>query len=147
MDCREVTDLLLLGLSKAFDSWDHSVLLRKLSNVGISKTALVWFKSYLTGRSQSVRIASVLSDECEITRGVPQRSTIGPVLLNKRFAWCTKGVQFGVVCGWLKNIFSIFYQGCRVGSYETRRRHAKNYRLLLSKQFVGESRKKLRCSY
>jgi hypothetical protein len=58
------------SLSKAFDSLDHSILLRKLSNFGISKPALFWFKIYLTGRSQSIRIASVLSDECEITRGV-----------------------------------------------------------------------------
>ena len=75
-----MTALLLLDLSKAFDSLDHSILLRKLSNIGISKPALFWFKSYLTGRSQSVRIASVLSDECEITRGVPQGSILGPVL-------------------------------------------------------------------
>jgi hypothetical protein len=58
------------SLSEAFNSLDHSILLRKLSNIGSSKPALLWFKIYLTGRSQSVRIASVLSDECEITRGV-----------------------------------------------------------------------------
>ena len=39
-----------------------------------------WFKSYLTGRSQSVRINSILSDPLPITHGVPQGAILSPLL-------------------------------------------------------------------
>ena len=54
MDRKQVTALVLLDLSKAFDSIDHMSLLRKLRAMGTSKEAIEWFRSYLTGRKQSV---------------------------------------------------------------------------------------------
>ncbi|CAB3997530.1 RNA-directed DNA polymerase from transposon BS, partial [Paramuricea clavata] len=58
MDGKWVTALILIDLSKAFDSVNHTFLLTKLSNVGASPSVVKWFESYLTGRTQSVRIGS-----------------------------------------------------------------------------------------
>ena len=83
MDRKEVAALVLIDLSKAFDSIDHSILLVKLQTIGVSKSVLAWFKSYLSGRSQIVRIGSTLSETCIITRaGVPQGSILGQALFN-----------------------------------------------------------------
>ncbi len=56
MDDKEVVAVILLDLSKAFDSIDHALLLKKLQVLGVSNDALCWFQSYLTGRQQVVRI-------------------------------------------------------------------------------------------
>ncbi len=51
--------LVLLDLSTAFDTINHNILLNRLENfVGISGSALAWFKSYLSDRHQFVAVVS-----------------------------------------------------------------------------------------
>ncbi len=82
MDSKELTVIVLLDFSKTFDSIDHFKLLVKLQTLGLSHSALEWFRSYLTDRKQQVRIGSVLSELGNITHGVPQGSILGPALFN-----------------------------------------------------------------
>ena len=72
MDKKEISALVLLDFSKAFDSICREKLLQKLSAVGASPAVVQWFRSYLSARTQSVRIDSVLSDPLPITHGVSQ---------------------------------------------------------------------------
>ena len=80
IDNKNLTALILLDLSKAFDSASHSILLHKLSCIGASPEAVKWFQDYLTGRSQYVRIGSTKSLARPITHGVPQGAILSPLL-------------------------------------------------------------------
>ena len=81
VDRGEAACLVLLDLSAAFDTIDHEILLRSMKfNLGVEGTALEWFRSYLTGRRQSVVIDSVSSTPSSLTYGVPQGSVLGPLL-------------------------------------------------------------------
>ena len=71
---------IFLDFSKAFDTVDHSILIRKLSNYGIRGIANDWFASYLNNRRQHVSIGNVKSDNLVITHGVPQGSVLGSLL-------------------------------------------------------------------
>ena len=82
MDRKQVTALMLLDLSKAFDSIDHISLSKKLSAMGTSKEAIEWFRSSLTGRKQSVRIGCETSEPRLDSYGVQQGSILGPALFN-----------------------------------------------------------------
>ena len=83
-DEKKSTVVLLLDLSAAFDTVDHQKLLSILYNeIGIcGMNVLKWFKSYLTGRCQKVKIAGCESIEIIIRFGVPQGSVLGPILFN-----------------------------------------------------------------
>ena len=55
LDRGQISLLGMFDLSAAFDTVDHSILLRRLEiSFGIWGSALEWFSSYLTGRSQQV---------------------------------------------------------------------------------------------
>ena len=59
---------------------DHKILLDKLYHYGVRGTALNWFQSYLSNRTQKVCINGILSEPNNITHGVPQGSVLGPLL-------------------------------------------------------------------
>ena len=69
-----------IDLKKAFDTVNHDILLRKLCRYGVRGVSHSWFLSYLSNRTQCVRIGSTLSDDCPISCGVPQGSVLGPLL-------------------------------------------------------------------
>ena len=71
----------MFDLSAAFDTVDHSILLRHMEiSFGIRGAALEWFSSYLTGRSQQVSVHNVMAMSVFLDYGVPQGSVLGPVL-------------------------------------------------------------------
>ena len=70
-----------IDLSKAFDTVDHNILLKKLEINGIFGKNLKWFKNYLNNRKQYIQInneekTNLLSAKC----GVPQEPILGPLL-------------------------------------------------------------------
>ena len=73
LDNKSFTALIMIDMSTAFDIVDHIVLLNKLSKrLGIDNTALSWFKSYLSSRSQCISVNNCVSEPCLFSSGVSQ---------------------------------------------------------------------------
>lgn len=80
IDNKQVVGALFLDLRKAFDTLNHSILLRKLEGYGIRGVANEIIKSYLSNRKQFVSICDSVSSLLPVEVGVPQGSNIGPLL-------------------------------------------------------------------
>ena len=75
MNRQHVTLLVLLDLSAAFNTVDHSIMITRLqSKIGMSVCPLSWFRSYLSHRSQRVSVNGALSHKFDLHCGVPQGS-------------------------------------------------------------------------
>ena len=80
MDKSEVTFLILLDYSKAFDVANHRLILAKLKALGFHNDALFWLESYLYNRKQKVKNNLGESEWINLKNGVPQGSILGPLL-------------------------------------------------------------------
>ena len=80
-DSKDFTVLVLLDLSSAFDTIDHTIMINRLRDlVGMSGSVLKWFSSYLSGRRFSVHVNQILSETAELSCGIPQGFVLGPIL-------------------------------------------------------------------
>ena len=119
--------LVLLDLSAAFDTVDHSILLNRLDHCfGIRGKALTWFQSYLLNRSQFVYVEKERSSSCCLKYGVPQGSVLGPMLYSMYYIPCTPCIPLANVikrltaqhllsflCGRHANLFKLLSISCR----------------------------------
>ena len=71
---------MFIDLEKAFDTVDHQILLQKLYHYGIRGLAHNRFQSYLFSQQQFVFISGCSSELMSIKCGVPQGSTLRPLL-------------------------------------------------------------------
>ena len=77
IDRQEEVVLGLLDFSAAYDTVEHSIMLKGLaSRYGFSDTVLKWFSSYLSNKTHSVKVQDALS----APHNIPQGSVMGPLL-------------------------------------------------------------------
>ena len=94
LDNSKKVGVIFMGLSKAFDTISHSLLLAKIKGYGFSNQALSLLQSYLCNRFQRRIINGSFSSRNEVITGVPQGSILGPLLfyifLNDNFLFISK---------------------------------------------------------
>ena len=79
MDKQIHTCMILIVLQKAFDSFDHGVLLEKMKQFSSPTSVFKWFESYLSNRKFLVCIDNVFSEAGTLKYGIAQGFILGPL--------------------------------------------------------------------
>ena len=85
-DTNKISRVLMIDFSKAFDRIDHTILLRKIIQLGVPGWLCKWAASFLQNRTQRTKYKAHYSEWERCIAGVPQGTKFGPlgfiVLIN-----------------------------------------------------------------
>ena len=81
------TAIAYIDFQRAFDSVSHNKLIHKLRSYGIEGNLLFWIISFLSNRTQVVRVGTSFSSSCAVTSGIPQGKCLGP---NSLYCLCER---------------------------------------------------------
>lgn len=79
-NCNHYSACVFIDYKKAFDCVNHSILISKLSDIGIAWENIDWFHNYFEHRQQRVKVGKDVSGAQPVTCGVPQGSVLGPLM-------------------------------------------------------------------
>lgn len=80
--CRKISRIVSVDFRKAFYTTDHKLLRLKLQRNSISSNLAVWTKHYLSDCERHTRVKGTMSNQENVTIGVPQAS----ILRSRLFA-------------------------------------------------------------
>ena len=104
MNGGKMTGVAFIDLRKAFDAVNHSILLKKIRDMGGSDLTLKWFISYLPWRVQILCFKNSLSDVLKVNTGVSQGSILRPFLFIIFINSMSSVIKYGKICRWYKLI-------------------------------------------
>ena len=70
---------------RSFDRVDHTIIIRKLIDLGTRSAIIPWIADFLCSRQQCVRYHSTCSDWVSLHAGVPQGTKLGPIIFQAVF--------------------------------------------------------------
>ena len=82
IDKRQYCAALFIDLAKAFDSFNHHILIGRLNSLGFSNDCLAWFSNCFSVRVQCVKSEGLLCGPLAVSIGMPQGSILGPTLFS-----------------------------------------------------------------
>lgn len=85
--------MIYTDVRKAFDTVNHSVLIKKLKLLGLSNPLLFWITEYLQERHQLVRVNDTISKQFPVTSEVPQGGHVSPILFLLFVNYVTQSVK------------------------------------------------------
>ena len=97
MDTGLTNAIAFLDLSKGFDTLNIQILLKRLTEIGVSPESLAWFESYLCERKQFVFVNKSISKVKTLHMGVPQGTVLGPIFFLIYVNDLPKSVSNGLV--------------------------------------------------
>ena len=82
MNMKQISIVVLLDMSKAFDRIRHGLMLTKLRQAGVAESAIAWFQCYLSMRTQFVKLQDTISTSLPLSVGVLQGFILQPLLFT-----------------------------------------------------------------
>lgn len=96
-DRGNLTALVLLDFSKAFDSINHELMLSILHYAGLNYHAVDLLRSYISDRVQCVSFSNAMSSTFKLFSGVPQGSVLGPGLYSVYTSYLCRNLEHSVI--------------------------------------------------